>query len=71
MVIVEPLLRSSIREATAENSASTLYTGGRELVAKRILDELRSTLGSRGILVENVLLRDIQLPDTLRNAIEA
>jgi prohibitin 1 len=71
MIIVEPLLRSSIREATAENSASTLYTGGRELVAKRILDELRSTLGSRGILVENVLLRDIQLPDTLRNAIEA
>jgi regulator of protease activity HflC (stomatin/prohibitin superfamily) len=45
MVIVEPLPRSSIREATAENSASTLYTGGRELVAKRILDELRSTLG--------------------------
>jgi prohibitin 1 len=70
-VIVEPLLRSSIREATAENSASTFYTGGRELVAKRILDELRATLGSRGILVENVLLRDIQLPDTLRNAIEA
>jgi prohibitin 1 len=70
-VIVEPLLRSSIREATAENSANALYTGGRELVAKRILEELRSTLGSRGLVVENVLLRDIQLPETVRTAIEA
>jgi prohibitin 1 len=69
-VIVEPLLRSSIREATAENTASALYTGGRELVAQRIMAELSKTLGPRGITVESVLLRDIQLPETLRSAIE-
>jgi prohibitin 1 len=70
-VIIEPNLRSAIRDATAENSANALYTGARELVAQRILAVLRSTLGERGIVVENVLLRDIQLPDTLRAAIEA
>jgi prohibitin 1 len=70
-VIVEPLLRSSIREATAENSANALYTGGRELVAQRIQEELRKSLAPRGIVVENVLLRDIQLPETLAAAIEA
>lgn len=70
-VIVEPLLRSSIREATAENSASALYSGGRELVAQRIQDELRKSLTPRGIVVENVLLRDITLPETLAAAIEA
>ena len=70
-VIVEPLLRSSIREATAENSASALYSGGRELVAKRIQDELSGSLAPRGIVVENVLLRDITLPETLAAAIEA
>ena len=70
-VIVEPLLRSSIREATAENTASALYTSGRELVAQRIMTELSSTLGPRGIVVEGVLLRDIQLPETLSSAIEA
>ena len=70
-VIVEPLLRSSIREATAENSANALYTGGRELVAQRIQEELRGSLAPRGIVVENVLLRDIQLPETLAAAIEA
>lgn len=70
-VIIEPTLRSSIRDATAENSATALYTSGRELVAQRILDELRSILADRGVVVENVLLRDIQLPDTLKAAIEA
>jgi prohibitin 1 len=70
-VVVEPLMRSSIREATAENTASALYTGGRELVAARIQQELGKALGSRGIIVENVLLRDVQLPQSLRAAIEA
>jgi len=70
-VIIEPLFRSSIREATAENSANALYTGGRELVAQRIQEELRKSLAPRGIVVENVLLRDIQLPATLKAAIEA
>jgi prohibitin 1 len=32
---------------------------------------MQKTLEPRGILVENVLLRDIVLPDTLRQAIEA
>ena len=70
-VIVEPLLRSSIRESTAENSASALYSGGRELVAQRIQNELSKALTPRGIVVENVLLRDIALPETLAAAIEA
>jgi prohibitin 1 len=70
-VIVEPNLRSAIRDATAENSANALYTGARELVAKRIMGELQKALAARGVVIENVLLRDIQLPETLKAAIEA
>jgi prohibitin 1 len=40
-------------------------------VAQRIQEELRKGLAPRGIVVENVLLRDIQLPETLAAAIEA
>lgn len=40
-------------------------------MAQRILTELRSVLADRGVVVENVLLRDIQLPETLKMAIEA
>jgi regulator of protease activity HflC (stomatin/prohibitin superfamily) len=41
------------------------------MVAKQILASLTAQLGLRGILVENVLLRDIQLPLTLKASIEA
>ena len=69
--LVEPMLRAAIREATASHTANALYTGEREMVAKQILDELTTQLNLRGITVENVLLRDIQLPATLKASIEA
>ncbi|MGA1985784.1 MAG: prohibitin family protein [Candidatus Sulfotelmatobacter sp.] len=70
-VVVEPTLRSAIREATASHTANALYTGEREMVAKQITDQITAELNQRGISVENVLLRDIQLPATLKAAIEA
>ena len=69
-VVVEPTLRSAIREATSSHSANALYTGERDAVAKQIFDQLTGQLGARGMVVENVLLRDIQLPATLKQSIE-
>jgi prohibitin 1 len=69
--VVEPTLRSAIREATASHSANALYTGEREMVAKQVFEQLTSQLNQRGLTVENVLLRDIQLPATLKVSIEA
>jgi len=69
--VVEPTLRSAIREATASHTANALYTGEREMVAKQILDQITQELNQRGLTVENVLLRDIQLPATLKASIEA
>src|SRR4051794_6357362 len=68
--VVEPTLRSAIRESTASHSANALYTGERELVGKQIFEQLSSQLSQRGLTVENVLLRDIQLPPTLKASIE-
>ena len=70
-VVVEPTLRSAIREATASHTANALYTGEREMVAKQVFDQVSSQLKERGLTVENVLLRDIQLPATLKSAIDA
>jgi len=70
-VLVEPNLRAAIREATASHSANALYTGEREMVAKQIFNQLSGLLGQRGFVVESVLLRDIQLPATLKSSIEA
>lgn len=70
-IVVEPNLRSTIREVTASHSASALYTGGREEVSQRIQSELEKRLNPRGVIVESVLLRDVQLPAMLRTSIEA
>jgi len=70
-VVVEPTLRAAIREATASHTANALYTGEREMVAKQINDQLTTQLNQRGLIVESVLLRDIQLPQTLKASIEA
>ena len=69
-VVVEPMLRSAIRDVTAKHSANALYTGGREEVQQKIQEMLFKELGDRGIFVENVLLRDVQLPAMLKTSIE-
>ncbi len=70
-IVVEPTLRSAIRESTASHTANALYTGEREMVGKQIYDQVSTQLKQRGLTVENVLLRDIQLPATLKTSIEA
>jgi regulator of protease activity HflC (stomatin/prohibitin superfamily) len=70
-VIVTPNFRSVMRAITAAHTANTLYSEGRDMVAQQMVDQLKKVLEPRGVMVENVLLRDIKLPDTLRAAIEA
>jgi prohibitin 1 len=70
-LVVEPNLRSAIREVTASHTANALYSGEREKVAQEVYAQLTRELGRRGIIVENILLRDIQLPATLKASIEA
>jgi regulator of protease activity HflC (stomatin/prohibitin superfamily) len=70
-VLLVPNFRSAIRGVTAANLASTLYSDARESVARQILSDLQAQVQPRGILIENVLLRDLQLPETLKQAIEA
>ena len=70
-VLLVPNLRSAMRAVTASNMASALYSDARDAIARQILTELQNQVQPRGILVENVLLRDLQLPETLKQAIEA
>jgi regulator of protease activity HflC (stomatin/prohibitin superfamily) len=70
-VIIDPNLRSTIRDTTAGHSANTLYSSSRKQVEDEIMQGLKAALEPRGIVIENVLLRDIQLPHALRSSIEA
>jgi prohibitin 1 len=69
--IVEPTMRAAIRGSTSAHTANALYTNARELVQQQIQDELTAQLAPRGVIVENVLLRDVQLPALLKGSIEA
>jgi regulator of protease activity HflC (stomatin/prohibitin superfamily) len=70
-VLLQPTFRSAMRAITAANTAASLYSDARENIAKQILDDVARQVAPRGVIVENVLLRDLQLPDTLKHAIEA
>ena len=70
-VLLVPNFRSAIRAITAGNTAASLYSDGREQIAQQILEDVRRQVAPRGIIVENVLLRDLQLPESLKHAIEA
>jgi prohibitin 1 len=70
-VLLVPNFRSAIRAVTAANSASSLYSDGREGIARQILADVQQQVQPRGIVIENVLLRDLQIPESLKHAIEA
>jgi regulator of protease activity HflC (stomatin/prohibitin superfamily) len=60
--IIDPNLRSIIRDITAGHSANTLYSSPCKQVEDEIAEELKKVLGPRGIIIENIRLRDIQRP---------
>lgn len=64
-VVVAPEAASATRGLTSESEAKELYTSGRTKIQDDLKRELTATLGPRGIIVEDVLLKDIRLPDQL------
>jgi prohibitin 1 len=69
--VLMPEFRSVIRDATAGFNAVDLYSGRREEVTRRMLTELQRRLEGRGIVVEAILLRNIELPEQISRAVEA
>lgn len=69
-VIVQPQLRSAIREVTASYEAKALYSVEREKIASEIMNLYVLLTKERGIVTDQMLLRKIGLPDTLAAAIQ-
>ena len=68
--VVEPQIRSAIREITATYDAKALYSSAREKIAQEISDYFTKLTKDRGIITEAVLLRKIGLPAIVANAIQ-
>ncbi len=70
-VVVIPQFRSAIRGVTVRHESKDLYTAGREIITNEISQDLAEDLRQRGIELEKILLRRIQLPATIVEAINA
>jgi prohibitin 1 len=68
--VVEPQIRSAIREITATYDAKALYSSEREKIAQEIMAYFTKLTQERGIITEAVLLRKIGLPAIVANAIQ-
>jgi len=68
-VVLAPQFRSAIRGVTVQHEAKDLYTSGRELIASQISQDLEKPLSDRGLMLESILLRRIQLPKMVEEAI--
>jgi regulator of protease activity HflC (stomatin/prohibitin superfamily) len=69
-VVIEPQLRSVIRDVTAEYEAKFLYSASREVVAQNMFKHMQTSLAARGIEAEQILLRSVTLPPLLTTAIQ-
>jgi prohibitin 1 len=70
-VVVNPQFRAAIRGITVNHEAKDLYTSSRELISNEIFRDLQENLGKRGIVVETILLRKVDLPKLVVEAINA
>ncbi len=68
--VIRPSIRSIIREEVAKYSAKEIYSDKREELSVEILQKLETDLKDRGIIVEDVLLRNVQLPAQLAKSIQ-
>ena len=69
-VVVEPQIRSAIREITASYDAKALYSSERDKIAREIFTYFAKLTEARGIVAEAVLLRKVGLPPVVANAIQ-
>jgi regulator of protease activity HflC (stomatin/prohibitin superfamily) len=68
--IVRPEIRSALRDAAVNFLATDLYSSKRDDYTRLVKEKLLSAFKDRGIVLENVLLRDILLPEKVRSAID-
>jgi regulator of protease activity HflC (stomatin/prohibitin superfamily) len=68
--IVRPITRTKIRDNAVYYDAVSLYSSRRDEFQGRISKTIEDEFRKRGLLVENVLVRNIALPATVKSSIE-
>jgi len=69
--IVRPITRTRIRDNAVNYDAVALYSTKRDEFQNRISKQIEQEFKARGIFLENVLIRNINLPESVKKTIES
>jgi len=69
--VIMPVFRSAVADVTSRFYAKDMHTGERSTIEKAIREQMMTLMDGKGIEVEAVLLKSIQLPRSLAVAIES
>ena len=64
-----PVVRSEARKVFGRYAPEEIYSTKREAIERQIYDEVLRALDGKHVVVEAVLVRDVELPDTIKTAI--
>jgi regulator of protease activity HflC (stomatin/prohibitin superfamily) len=68
-IMVAPVVRSEARKVFGRYAPEEIYSTRREEIERQIYDEVLKALQGKHVVVEAVLVRDVELPDSIKNAI--
>lgn len=68
--IVRPATRTALRDVTVMFAATDIYSAKRDDFISEITKNLEKSFQGRGIMLEKVLLRNVELPQRVREAID-
>lgn len=70
-VIVRPICRTGIRDNAVYYDAVALFSSKREEFQDRIFKSIESNFKDRGLMLEQLLVRNLTLPESVKAAIES
>ena len=68
--VIQPAIRSAARSVVGRYTPEQLYSSKRDAIQDEIFDETKKILDKQYVQLNEVLVRDVTLPNTIKDAIE-
>jgi len=68
--VIQPAIRSAARSVVGRYTPEQLYSSKRDVIQEEIFEETKKILDNQFVQLNEVLVRDVTLPTTIKEAIE-
>jgi len=69
-VVIIPEVRSAARSVVGRYTPEQLYSSKRDVIQKEIFEEVVKKVNTQHVIINDILVRDVTLPRTIKDAIE-